>query len=251
MGAGFDTERLARQRGESRGSRLAARPAIALAAPCLALATLLAPGAARADDDEGASDLSGVLSGASLAGGLGSFLPPLRLVGHVGSPGHAGHGPHGGFFVGVDTGIAVSIASGDDGMHDAFAFGVRGGYEFANGLALELRYDDLGVKPQLSASQLSGPPPGTSPLQFATFGVRYSMPFLFPLPFFEAMWGPAVYGGNVTLGGGLGLGCSFPIGSFVRIDVSARDWLTQIDDRVRQVLTFDAGLAVSFGSLGR
>ena len=229
-----DTVRFASRRGGSRR----------LTAPGLALAALLAPGAARADD-EGLPDLPGTISGASLAGGPASFLP-LRLVGHVGSAGHAGHGPRGGLFLGVDTGIAVAIASGDDPMHDAFTFGVRGGYELRNGLAIQLRYDDLGVKPELA-----GPPSSPSPVQLGTFGVRYAMPFLFPLPFFEAMWGPRVYGGSVSLGGGLGLGASFPIGGFVRIDASARDWLMEIDDRVRQILTFDVGLAVSFASLGR
>jgi hypothetical protein len=210
-------------------------------APCLALAALLVTGVAHADD-EGISDPSGVLSGSSFAMPVSSL--PLRLVGHVGSPGHAGHGARGGIFLGVDTGIALAVASGNDPMRDAWTFGVRGGYEFPNGLALQLRYDDLGVEPHLTV-------PPSSPVQIGTFGLRYSIPFLFPMPFFEAMWGPSVYGGSVSLGGGFGLGLSFPIGGFVRIDASARDWLMQIDDRVHQILTFEGGVAVSFGRLGR
>ena len=65
------------------------------------------------------------------------------------------------------------------------------------------------------------------------------------------MWGPSFSAnGSVSVAGGLGLGGSVPIGRHLRIDVSARDWITPIDHQVHQILTFELGAAVSFGSLG-
>ena len=50
----------------------------------------------------------------------------------------------------------------------------------------------------------TSPPP--TPMQIGSAGVRYSIPFLVPLPFFEAMWGPSFNAGSVSIAGGLGVG---------------------------------------------
>lgn len=34
----------------------------------------------------------------------------------------------------------------------------------------------------------------------------------------------------------------------LRIDVSVRDWITPIDDRIHQIFTFEIGAVVSFAS---
>jgi hypothetical protein len=210
---------------------------------CVALAVLLAPRPARADDG-GDLDLSGVLSGASLSASPASWLP-MRPIGHFVSAGHAGGGgPRDGFFVGVDTGVAVSLPAGYDPALRAWTFGVRTGYELRSGVALQLRYDYLGVAPHFTV-------PEVGPAQIGAAGVRYSIPFLVPLPFFEALWGVAVNGDAVSVTGGLGVGGSVPIGRYLRLDASVRDWLMPIDGQVHQVLTFELGAAVSFGGPGR
>ena len=167
----------------------------------------------------------------------------MRPIGHFAPAGRVGGGPSGGVFVGVDTGVALALASGFDPAQDAWAFGGRAGYEFRNGLALQLRYDYLGLAPHLTN-------PSTSPMQIGSAGVRYSIPFLVPLPFFEAMWGPSFNAGSVSIAGGVGVGASVPIGRHVRIDASVRDWITPIDAQVHQILTFELGAAVSFASPG-
>lgn len=208
----------------------------------LALVVLLAPRLSLADDG-GDHELSGALSETSLVAGLSSWLP-MRPVGHFRPAGHQGGGPHGGVFIGIDTGLAVSLPAGTDPAERSLTFGARTGYEFPNGLALQLRYDYLGVAPHLTS-------PPTSGAQIGSVGVRYSIPFLFPLPFFEAMWGPAFNGAVASVAGGLGVGASFPIGRHVRVDVSARDWVMPIDGHVRQIFTFTLGSSVSFASPGR
>jgi hypothetical protein len=212
-----------------------------LAAPGLALAVIIAPRPARADDLV-APDSDAAFSGTSLAAGLSSRLP-MRLVGGFRPAGHhgGGGGPRGGSFLGVDTGAAISLPAGGDGAERAFSFALRTGYELPSGLAVQLRYDYLGVAPHLTMSP-------TSPTQIGSAGVRYSIPFLFPMPFFEAMWGPAVDGRTVSIAGSLGAGASFPIGRHVRVDASVRDWITPINARLRQILTFELGVAVSFAS---
>jgi hypothetical protein len=236
-----DFDRLAQTNEESGGHGRLRGLRWALAAPSLGLALLLSPALTRADEG-GLFDVSGVLSGMSFAGGPALWIP-MRPTGHFASPGHVGVGASGGVFIGVDTGVALALASGFDPAHDAWTFGGRAGYEFRNGLALQLRYDYLGLAPHFTT-------PPASPTQIGSAGVRYSIPFLIPLPFFEAMWGPSFNGDSVSIAGGLGVGASVPIGRHLRIDASVRDWITPIDDQVHQILTFELGAAVSFASPG-
>jgi len=130
------------------------------------------------------------------------------------------------------------FASGRDPARGSFAFGVRAGWALSNGLAVHLRYDDLGISLA----------PSSSPLQLATAGLRYSVPFLFPLPFAEVDAGPAFLGGEARVGAGAGLGASVPLGSHVLVDVVARDWLVPITGELRQTLTASLGLTVTFAS---
>jgi hypothetical protein len=166
---------------------------------------------------------------------------PLRPIGHWASPGRIGSAPSGGFFLGVETGVSLALASGDDPAQHAWAFGGRAGYELPNGLAVQLRYDYLGLSPHLTDPPLAH-------TQIGSAGVRYSIPFLIPLPFFEALWGPAFHGDKVSIAGALGIGGSVPIGRHVRIDASVRDWITPIEDQAHQILTFELGVSLSFAS---
>jgi hypothetical protein len=168
-------------------------------------------------------------------------VPYARLIG--GSPGaaQAGSGASGGALLGVEGAWATTLGVGDDSAHGAWAFGARAGWAFANGLAVHIRYDDLGVEP----AHLS------MPLQLATVGLRYSIPFLVPLPFAEVDAGPAFVAGDVRFGAGAGAGVSVPLGRQVLVDVSGRDWLVPIAGLLRQTITVGLGLAVSFASPAR
>jgi hypothetical protein len=128
----------------------------------------------------------------------------------------------------------------DDPSQGAWAFGARVGWAFDNGLALHLRYDDLGVKPAHSSA----------PLQLATAGLRYSVPFLVPIPFAEVDVGPAFVAGDVQAGAGAGIGLSLPLGPLVVVDVAGRDWLVPVAGTLRQTLTAGLGLTVTFAMLG-
>jgi len=173
---------------------------------------------------------------------LASPRPSLfaRPIGGPVTGGSVGRGPQGGPLLGVEGSWATTLAVRGDPSQGAGAFGVRAGWAFVNGLALHIRYDDLGVQPDSSRTLL----------QLATLGLRYSVPFLVPLPFAEVDAGPAFVVGNVQFGAGAGLGISLPIGP-VLIDVLARDWLVPIADTLRQTITAGAGLSIVFPTPGR
>jgi hypothetical protein len=140
--------------------------------------------------------------------------------------------------LGVEGGWAALLPTrGEQGQGSA-SFAVRAGWAFTNGLELHLRYDDLGIAPDDSST----------PLQTATVGVRYSIPFVIPLPFAEVGAGPAFLGGDVRFGASAGIGVSIPLGPFVLLDVVGRDCLTPIDGTLRQTLTAGLGLTVQFAS---
>lgn len=160
-----------------------------------------------------------------------------RPIGGSFSGGHAGRGPADGVLLGVDGAWANTFGAGGDPAHDGWGFGVRAGYAFGSGLELHLRYDDLGVEPAGARS----------PLQLATAGLRYSVPFLFPMPFAEVDAGPAFVLGDVDFGAGGALGLSIPVVNHVLVDVAAHDWFVPIGGTIRQTLTVGLGLAVTFG----
>jgi len=165
--------------------------------------------------------------------------PFPRLVGGSSlGGGRPATGPNGGPLLAVESGVAITLGSRDDPAQDAWAFGARVGWALPNGLAAHLRYDDLGVQPDRSPS----------PLQLATAGLRYSVPFLVPLPFAEVDAGPAFTNGDVHFGASAALGASLPLGAYLLVDATAHDWLVPIGGTLRQTLTIGLGLTVTFAS---
>lgn len=172
-----------------------------------------------------------------------------RLIHGVGHAGHRGTlAEEEGAIFGVDIGGAFPIAGATE-ARDSVAFGGRVGYQFRDGIALQARFDSLGVTQTLI---------NNSQLMFATIGMRYTFPFLFPLPFVEAMIGPSFVNSSpsvgqvgaseqVDFGAGVGLGASFLLSRHVSIDVSAHDWLSPVGGSLLQVLTVQAGVSLSVG----
>jgi hypothetical protein len=163
-------------------------------------------------------------------------LPPLRLVGGAGGGGGSIARAPSGPFLGADTGWATMLGAAGAPATGAWSFGARAGYAFSSGLALDARFDDLGVHA----------PSGEGPLLLGTAGVRYSLPFIV-MPFADAHFGAAWYGDHATPTAGLGLGLSFPVLRHLLVDVSARDWIADVDGSVRHVPTFELGIAGGFG----
>lgn len=152
--------------------------------------------------------------------------------------GYVGAAPMGGPLLGIEGSWAATLPVSNDASQSSAAFGVRAGWAFPNGLNVHARYDDLGVEPAGSRS----------PLQLATLGLRYSLPFVVPLPFAEVDAGPAFARDDVWFGAGAGLGASLPLGSYVLIDVVGRDWFVPVADKLRQTLTIGVGLTIIFPS---
>jgi hypothetical protein len=161
-----------------------------------------------------------------------------RPVGTWTPGGYGAAGPIGGAFAAVEVGWATLLPAGIDPAQGGLALGARAGWQFANGLGLHVRYDELGVEP----------PSSSSPLQLATAGLRYSVPFLDPLPFAEVQAGPGFVGADVRFGAGVGLGVSVPVARHILLDAVARDWLIAIAGELRQTLTASLGLTVTFAS---
>jgi hypothetical protein len=168
-------------------------------------------------------------------------VPPALLVGGAGGgAGAMGRSPEG-WFLGADSGWATLIGgatarSEDEFHHDAWCFGARAGYQLASGLAVQLRFDDLGVSA----------PDGTGTLLFATAGVRYSLPLTVPMPFVEAMVGPAFHGGAVSPSVGAAVGLSLFAGRHVALEATLRDWLVGIDG-VHHAPAVMLGVTAGFG----
>ena len=87
-------------------------------------------------------------------------LPRAFLTGSFGGGHSGGRAPHG-WFLGADTGWAWLVGGNDivarsttDTRSNAWCFGARGGYQLASGLAVQARYDHLG----LAAPDGSGAP---------------------------------------------------------------------------------------------
>jgi hypothetical protein len=162
-------------------------------------------------------------------------MPPEVLVGaYGGGSGALAHAPRGGF-VGADAGWATMLATGGDEASGAPAFGLRAGWQWASGIALEGCFDDLGASP----------PQGGGPLLVGSGGVRYSVP-LVVMPYAEVLGGAGFYGAHVSPTGGLGLGVSVPVLRHLMLDVGVRDWIADIDGHVRHVPTAALGFTVGF-----
>ena len=182
-----------------------------------------------------------------------ALVGPWAIASASGSPiGAFGGGSGGyarmrsGFFLGADTGVAASVSSDTDSVartdppvepkDRAWTFGVRAGYEWDNGIAVQARVDDLGIHTN----------DGTEPLTFCTVGVRYSLPFVV-MPFAEALVGPAFDSSGTSLGAGVGLGASILVTRHLGIDVALRDWMADLDGGIRHVPTATVGIQLGFG----
>lgn len=170
------------------------------------------------------------------------LAPPLLLVprGAVLAPGgHAVPHHHGGILLEADVGAAFLLPNRVDDTQIAPTFGGRFGYELRNGLSLFARYDDLIVHP-------AAPSPDEGATHVVSFGARYTLPFVVPMPFVEAMAGLAIVPSEVTLGVGFGVGMTIPIVGPLFFDVGGRAWLVPLDDVLRTVLTAEVGVGFRF-----
>lgn len=173
--------------------------------------------------------------------------PPGVLARPIGawSPGgYAPGGPTGGALVAVDGGGSVTLPAGDDPVVGSFAFGARGGWVFANGLEVHARYDHLGLQRRATGLE-------SASLQLATGGLRYTLPFVLPMPFAEVNSGAGWLGGEARFAAGVGLGASLPLAAHVLIDVIGREWFVPVSGALRQTFTAGLGLAVTFASPSR
>jgi len=151
-----------------------------------------------------------------------------------------------GFFLGADTGIATLVSSSTDSIartqslsspeYHGWTYGVRIGYEWASGLAIQARVDDLGTH--------TGD--GTEALTLATVGVRYSLPF-FVMPFADALVGPAFDSSGTSLGAAIGVGASLLVTRHLGVDLAFRDWMVDLDGGIRHVPTVTVGVQIGFG----
>jgi hypothetical protein len=165
-------------------------------------------------------------------------VPFPRLIGGSSGGGHAAVGPTDGPLLALESAWALTLPVHNDSSTGGLALGARVGWAFPNGLAIHVRYDDLGVEPVFL----------TLPLQLATAGLRYSVPFLIPLPFAEVDAGPAFVGSDVRFGASVGLGASLPLGRYVLADLVAHNWFVPVAGTLRQTLTLGLGLAITFAT---
>jgi hypothetical protein len=184
--------------------------------------------------------VAGALACFSTFGSARAERPDLfaRPMGGWSGGGYAASGPIGGPLLAVEGGWSALLPAAGLPGSSSPTFAARAGWQFPNGIALHLRYDDLGVRPD----------PSASPLQVATVGLRYSVPFFIPLPFAEVDAGSAFVGGDPRFGASAGLGVSVPLESHVLVDAVGRDWLIPISGELRQTLTASFGLTVTFAS---
>jgi hypothetical protein len=137
-------------------------------------------------------------------------------------------------YIGLDAGGALLLDADHTPLTGALAFGLHAGYRLPSGLAFDLRADELGVDA----------PDGGGPLIAGGLGMRYTVP-LEVMPFVEAHLGALEYG-PVSLAGDAAVGLALPIGNHLEIDLSARDWIAQIDGAIHHVPMFALGFEVGF-----
>ena len=168
-------------------------------------------------------------------------VDPVLVGAFGGGHGHGGRAPHG-WFIGADTGWAwflgmpeVAARATTAPREDAWCFGARGGYQLRSGLAVQMRFDKLGVEA----------PDGSGPLDAISAGVRYSVPIV-PMPFAEAMIGPTIHGSDVVASAGLGVGVSVLLARHVAFDATGRDWIVDLGG-VHHIPTLTFGITAGFG----
>ncbi len=237
-------------------TQTSSKAALALAA-LLAAVALPARAAAgelsadlRLEPPDFGSDGGGALAADTLAPELLAGEGEGRLL-HGGRGGyHVGGGPREGLLVGIDLGAALPIFVGNNEAAASFAAGGLVGWQFPNGVAVLFRYQDLGLRPDVVAN---------TQWQLATFGMRYTFPYIIPQPFLEALVGLSLVnsnaplapgGGNLQIspGGAVGVGLALPLARHVAVEVAARDWLSPIGGDLFQILGLEAGVTVDFGA---
>ena len=139
-----------------------------------------------------------------------------------------------GLYLGVDAGAALMPGEGALGTMSAATFGGHAGYRLPSGLAFDLRGDDLGVSV-----------PDGGPLIAGGAGMRYTVPLLI-MPFAEAHFGALGYGPHVSAAADVGLGLALPVGNHLEFDLTARDWIADVDSTIRHTAAFTLGFAVGF-----
>jgi len=151
-----------------------------------------------------------------------------------------------GLFLGADTGVAVLASSdGDTAARVAepvapkdtgWTFGIRAGYEWESGLALQARVDDLGTHTN----------DGDQSLTFCSVGVRYSLPFVV-MPFVDALVGPAFDSSGTSFGAAIGVGASILVTRHLGVDLALRDWMADLDGGIHHIPTATVGVQLGFG----
>ncbi|HUJ62242.1 MAG TPA: hypothetical protein VLX92_27230 [Kofleriaceae bacterium] len=165
---------------------------------------------------------------------------PVLIGAFGGGHGHGGRAPHG-WFLGADTGWAWLVGMSDVDARESspprdnhWCFGARAGYQLATGLAVQVRYDRLGVEA-----------PDDHAIGAVSAGVRYSVPIV-PMPFAEAMVGPTFHGSSVEAGAGVGIGVSLLVARHLAFDLAARDWIVDLGG-VHHIPTVTFGISAGFG----
>jgi hypothetical protein len=178
--------------------------------------------------------------------GLAASVAGATPIGAFGGGGGGYARMRSGFFLGGETGLSLSTGT-DAGLGGTtraessprswWTFGVRVGHEWKNGIAIQLRFDDLGAR--------AGDPTGTTSV--ASAGVRYSLPFAI-MPFVDALVGPAFESGQTSFAVGLGVGGSLLITRHLALDVALRDWMTDLGGGgIRHIPTVTLGVQIGFG----
>lgn len=170
-------------------------------------------------------------------------IPDAILIGSFGgSSGGGGHAPHG-WFLGADTGWAWLVGASTVVERSAiihptsngWSFGARAGYQLVSGLAVQARYDHLGVDA----------PDDNVGLSLVSAGVRYTLPAELA-PFAEVMVGPALHAATTSPGAALALGLSVLATRHLTFDLTGRDVVVDIGG-VHHVPSVTLGITAGFG----
>jgi hypothetical protein len=184
------------------------------------------------------SEPTGLDSPLARAALLGATDPVLAVLLHapVAPAGRIGSGPGPGVIFGVDGGYSLGFDPGPN-TRGAWGFGARAGYSLRGGVAIDARYDDLGVRG------------AGAPLQVASGGARYTLPMIV-MPFVEARVGAEIDPAGAYFAAAPALGLELPVARHASIEFTARDWLADRAGGLESVLTLQLGVTVRLGHGG-